>query len=61
MNRNEKYHAQYAPLRRASNVIAVTPAAMKIEQRAMSGNQCTAPAVDLLPGCAVPVARTEAA
>lgn len=35
MNRNEKYHAQYAPLRRASNVIAVTPAAMKIEQRAI--------------------------
>lgn len=35
MNRNEKYHAQYAPLRRASNVIAVTPAAIAIEQRAI--------------------------
>ncbi|OXP91170.1 adenine methylase, partial [Klebsiella pneumoniae] len=25
------------------------------------GNQCTAPAVELLPGCAVPVVKTEAA
>ncbi|MBL2136580.1 adenine methylase, partial [Klebsiella pneumoniae] len=24
-------------------------------------NQCTAPAVELLPGCAVPVVKTEAA
>ncbi|MDH8313496.1 adenine methylase, partial [Klebsiella pneumoniae] len=25
------------------------------------GNQCLAPAVELLPGCAVPVVKTEAA
>ena len=35
MNRSEKYHAQYAPQRRASKVIAVTPAAMEVEQRAI--------------------------
>ncbi|HHT0121340.1 TPA: PerC family transcriptional regulator [Raoultella ornithinolytica] len=36
MNRAEKYHAQYAPQRRVSNVIAVTPAAMEVEKRAIS-------------------------
>ncbi|HHS9967655.1 TPA: PerC family transcriptional regulator [Raoultella ornithinolytica] len=36
MNRAEKYHAQYAPQRRASKVIAVTPAAMEVEKRAIS-------------------------
>lgn len=35
MNRIEKYHAQYAPQRRASKVIAVTPAALAFEQRAI--------------------------
>lgn len=35
MNRAEKYHAQYAPQRRASKVIAVTPAALEVEQRAI--------------------------
>lgn len=35
MNRIEKYHAQYAPQRRASKVISVTPAAIAIEQRAI--------------------------
>jgi hypothetical protein len=36
MNRAEKYYAQYAPQRRVSNVIAVTPAAMEFEKRAIS-------------------------
>lgn len=36
MNRIEKYHAQYAPQRRASKVIAVTPAALAFEQRAIA-------------------------
>lgn len=35
MNRIEKYHAQYAPQRRASKIIAVTPAALAFEQRAI--------------------------
>lgn len=35
MNRIEKYHAQYAPQRRVSKVISVTPAAIAIEQRAI--------------------------
>ncbi|MCF1055529.1 perC transcriptional activator family protein, partial [Klebsiella pneumoniae] len=36
MNRMEKYHADYVSQRKAPPLVAVTPAAMEIEQRAIA-------------------------
>ena len=36
MNRMEKYHADYVSQRKAPPLVAVTPAAMEIEQRAIT-------------------------